>query len=124
MSPARLTNYGPGRGPRARPIGRPCMARNSNGPGRHEIQTIRAFSGLGRAGRSEYTPIVVGCPPKELPNRAFPEISGALGVRDCTPIVVGCPPKELPNRAFPEISGALGVRDPFSSCIYNYKHIC
>ena len=50
MSPARLSNYGPGRGPRARPIGRPGTARNSNGLGRPEIQTIRAFSGLGRAG--------------------------------------------------------------------------
>jgi hypothetical protein len=50
MSPTRLSNYGPGRGPRARPMGRPGTARNSNGPGRPEIQTIRAFSGLGRAG--------------------------------------------------------------------------
>jgi hypothetical protein len=50
MSPARLSNYGPGRGPRARPLGRPGTARNSNGSGRPEIQTIRAFSGLGRAG--------------------------------------------------------------------------
>jgi hypothetical protein len=50
MSPTRLSNYGPGRGPRARPLGRPGTARNSNGPGRPEIQTIRAFSGLGRAG--------------------------------------------------------------------------
>jgi hypothetical protein len=31
-------------------MGRPGTARNSNGPGRPEIQTIRAFSGLGRAG--------------------------------------------------------------------------
>jgi hypothetical protein len=50
MSPARLINYEPGRGPRARPMGRPGTARNSNGPTRPEIQTIRAFSGLGRAG--------------------------------------------------------------------------
>jgi hypothetical protein len=50
MSPARLSNYGPGRGPRARPMGRPGTARNSNGPGRAEIQILRAFSGLGRAG--------------------------------------------------------------------------
>ena len=50
MSPARLSNYGPGRGPRARPMGRPGTTQNSNGPGRPEIQTIRAFSGLGRAG--------------------------------------------------------------------------
>jgi hypothetical protein len=49
MSPARLSNYGPGRGPRARPMGWPGTARNSNGPGRPEIQTIQAFSGLGRA---------------------------------------------------------------------------
>jgi hypothetical protein len=34
-------------------MGRPGMARNSNGPGRPEIQTIRAFSGLGRAGPSD-----------------------------------------------------------------------
>jgi hypothetical protein len=31
-------------------MGRPDTARNSNGPGRPEIQTIRAFSGLGRVG--------------------------------------------------------------------------
>jgi hypothetical protein len=31
-------------------MGRPGTARNSNGSGRPEIQTIRAFSGLGRAG--------------------------------------------------------------------------
>jgi hypothetical protein len=31
-------------------MGWPGTARNSNGPGRPEIQTIRAFSGLGRAG--------------------------------------------------------------------------
>jgi hypothetical protein len=55
MSPARLSNYGPGRGPRARPMGRPGTAQNSNGPGRPEIQTIRAFSGLGRAGPPECT---------------------------------------------------------------------
>jgi hypothetical protein len=57
MSPARLSNYGPGRGPRARPMGRPGTTQNSNGPARPEIQTIRAFSGLGRAGRPECTPI-------------------------------------------------------------------
>jgi hypothetical protein len=57
MSPARLSNYGPGRGPRARPMGRPGTARNSNGPARTEIQTIRAFSGLGWVGRPECTPI-------------------------------------------------------------------
>jgi hypothetical protein len=50
MSPAHLSNYGPGRGPRARPMGRPGTTRNSNGPDRPEIQTIWAFSGLGRAG--------------------------------------------------------------------------
>jgi hypothetical protein len=50
MSPARLSNYGPGRGPRGRPMGRPGTARNSNGPGRPEIQIIRAFSSLDRAG--------------------------------------------------------------------------
>jgi hypothetical protein len=49
MSPARLSNYGLGRGLRARPVGRPGTTRNSNGPGRPEIQTIRAFSGLGQA---------------------------------------------------------------------------
>jgi hypothetical protein len=47
MSPTRLSNYGPGRGPRARPMGRPGTTRNSNGPGQPEIQTIRAFFGLG-----------------------------------------------------------------------------
>jgi hypothetical protein len=31
-------------------MGRPGTARNSNGSGRPEIQTILAFSGLGRAG--------------------------------------------------------------------------
>jgi hypothetical protein len=50
MSPSRLSNYVPGRGSRSRPMGRPGTARNSNGLGRPEIQTIRAFSGLGRAG--------------------------------------------------------------------------
>jgi hypothetical protein len=30
MSPARLSNYGPGRGPRVRPVGWPDTARNSN----------------------------------------------------------------------------------------------
>jgi hypothetical protein len=57
MSPARLSNYVSGRGPRARPVGQPDMAQNSNGSGQPEIQTIRAFSGLGRAGRPECTPI-------------------------------------------------------------------
>jgi hypothetical protein len=57
MSPTRLSNYGPDRWPRARPVGRPGPARNSNGPGQTEIQKIRAFSGLGRAGRPECTPI-------------------------------------------------------------------
>jgi hypothetical protein len=46
MSPTRLSNYWPSRGPRARPD----TARNSNGPGWPEIQIIRAFSVLGRAG--------------------------------------------------------------------------
>jgi hypothetical protein len=50
MSPVRLSNYGPGRGPGARPMGQPGTARNSNGSGRPKSQTIRAFSGLGRAG--------------------------------------------------------------------------
>jgi hypothetical protein len=45
MSLTRLSNYVLDHGPRARPVGRP------------EIQTIRAFSGLGRAGRPECTPI-------------------------------------------------------------------
>jgi hypothetical protein len=51
MSPARLSNYGPGRGSRARPVGRPGTAWNSNGPDRPKIQTIRAFLGLGPAAR-------------------------------------------------------------------------
>jgi hypothetical protein len=38
-------------------MGRPGTARNSNGLGRPEIQIIRAFSDLGRAGRPECTPI-------------------------------------------------------------------
>jgi hypothetical protein len=61
MSPTRLSNYGPGRGPRARPVGRPGTARNSNGSGWPKIQTIRAFSGFGpgRAGWPECTPIMV-----------------------------------------------------------------
>jgi hypothetical protein len=50
MSLTRLSNYEPGRGPRARPVGRPGTARNSNGTGQPEIQTIWVFSGLGRAG--------------------------------------------------------------------------
>jgi hypothetical protein len=41
-------------------MGRLGTTRNSNGPGRPEIQTIRAFSGLGRAGRPECTPIIQG----------------------------------------------------------------
>jgi hypothetical protein len=45
MSPACLSNYVPGRGPRARLVGR------------LEIQTIWTFLDLGRAGLSEYTPI-------------------------------------------------------------------
>jgi hypothetical protein len=58
MSPARLSNYVPGRGPRARPVGRPSTARNSNGLAWPKIQTIRSFSGLGWTGRPECTPIV------------------------------------------------------------------
>jgi hypothetical protein len=42
MSPTRLSNYVPGRGPRARPMGRPGTARNSNESGRPEIQTSQA----------------------------------------------------------------------------------
>jgi hypothetical protein len=59
MSPTRLNNYMLGSGPRARPVGRPGTAQNSNGSGQPEIQTIRAFFGLGpnRAGQPECTPI-------------------------------------------------------------------
>jgi hypothetical protein len=39
-----------GHGPRARPIGRPGTARNSNGPVQPEIQTIQNFSDLDGAG--------------------------------------------------------------------------
>jgi hypothetical protein len=66
MSPARLSNYVSGRGPRTRPVGRPGTTQNSNGPGRLEIQTIQAFSGLGRAGWPECTPIA----PPAAPARA------------------------------------------------------
>jgi hypothetical protein len=48
MSPARLSNYVSSRRSRARPVGRPGTARNSNGSEQPEIQTIRVFSGLGR----------------------------------------------------------------------------
>jgi hypothetical protein len=37
MSPARLSNYGLGRGPGVRLVGQPGMARNSNGSGEKEI---------------------------------------------------------------------------------------
>jgi hypothetical protein len=50
ISPARLSNYVPGRGPRARPVGWPGTTPNSNRSGQPEIQTIRVFSGLDRAG--------------------------------------------------------------------------
>jgi hypothetical protein len=50
MSPTRLSNYGPGRGPRARPMGLSGMAQNSNKSGQPKIQTIQAFSGLGPSG--------------------------------------------------------------------------
>ena len=50
--------YGPGRGPRARPVGRSDTARNSNRPDRLKIQTMQVFWGLGRAGRPECTPIL------------------------------------------------------------------
>jgi hypothetical protein len=53
MSPTRLSNYVLGREPRARPVGRPDMAQNSNGLGQPEIQILRVFSGLGRARRPE-----------------------------------------------------------------------
>jgi hypothetical protein len=59
MSPVHLSNYGPRRGPRARPVGRPDTARNSNGLGRPKIETIWAFSGLGRAGRPKCTSILL-----------------------------------------------------------------
>jgi hypothetical protein len=66
MSPTRLSNYGPGRGPRDKPMGRPDTARNSNEPDRPEIQTIRAFSGLDRAGPDGtnvhlYLELIVNC---------------------------------------------------------------
>jgi hypothetical protein len=54
MSPTRLSNYGPGRGPRARPMGRPGTTRNSNGPARPEFKyygPFRAWVGPGRAAR-------------------------------------------------------------------------
>jgi hypothetical protein len=46
-------------------VGWPGTARNSNRLGQPKIQTIRAFSGLGRAGRPECTPISTeeGCLP-------------------------------------------------------------
>jgi hypothetical protein len=51
MSPERLSNYGPGRGPRARPMGRPNTVQNSNNT------DIFGF-GPGRARWPEYTPTV------------------------------------------------------------------
>jgi hypothetical protein len=56
MSPARLSNYGPGRGPRARhgpKFKRAGPARNSNNTGLFGL-------GPGRAGRPECTPIRAG----------------------------------------------------------------
>jgi hypothetical protein len=50
MSPTRLSNYVSGRGPRARPVGRPGTTRNLNRLDLPEIQTIGAFSGLGCVG--------------------------------------------------------------------------
>jgi hypothetical protein len=43
-------------------VGRPGTTRNSNGLSRPEIQTIWAFSDLGRVGRPECTRIVVSLP--------------------------------------------------------------
>jgi hypothetical protein len=40
MSPARLSNYGPDGGPRARSMGWPGTVQNSNGSDRPEIQII------------------------------------------------------------------------------------
>jgi hypothetical protein len=51
MSPARLSNYGLGRGPMARPMGRPGTAWNSNNTGLFGL-------GPGWAGRPECTPIL------------------------------------------------------------------
>jgi hypothetical protein len=63
MSPARLSNYGLGRGPRARSMGRPGTARHDPkfkraGPARNSNNTGLFGLGSGRAGRPECTPII------------------------------------------------------------------
>jgi hypothetical protein len=59
-------------------MGWPGTARNSNGPGRPEIQTIRAFSGLGRARPGGPNVHLYPCPPiyeakPRLPPKALPD---------------------------------------------------
>jgi hypothetical protein len=89
MSPTRLSNYGPGRVPRARPMGRSGPARNSNGLDRPEIQTIRVFSGLGRAGRPEMYTYNCDCEPTLAQSR-FPSLR-ADGLRRATLLYPGSP---------------------------------
>jgi hypothetical protein len=55
-------------------MGRPDTIRNSNEPDRPEIQIIRVFSGLDRAGRPECTP----CRPKVPTTWFFVEV-GPVG---------------------------------------------
>lgn len=59
MSPVCSTNNVSGHKLRANPMDQPGKARNNYGPVGPKIQLCRAFSGLGRAGWSEYTPIPI-----------------------------------------------------------------
>jgi hypothetical protein len=57
MSPARLSNYGSGRGPRARPMGRPEIQTGRPDPKFKHYGPFWAWAGPGRAGRPECTSI-------------------------------------------------------------------
>jgi hypothetical protein len=58
MSPARLSNYGSGRGPRARLVGRLSPKFKRVEPGRNSYNTDLFGLGPSRAGRPECTPII------------------------------------------------------------------
>jgi hypothetical protein len=80
MSPARLSNYGSGRGSRARHVGRHGPKFKRVGPVQNSNNTGLFGLGPGRVGRPECTPIVL--PPHDAYD---PHVSVSLLPRACPP---------------------------------------
>jgi hypothetical protein len=74
MSPTRLSNYGPGHGPRARSVGRPSPKFKRSGPARNSNNTGLFGLGPGRAARM-YT----------YTHQPRKEEAAICGARECNP---------------------------------------